>query len=148
MLVFVAAFATFLLKPDSSPILKILVAIMLVWEVWGLYYLLKLLFGKEIINVCTDSLRIDKRIIWFSQSQEYPSEFVRELRVLPNPYSSEYRTWHRAEIWWDKGDGVIYFKAGSQDVRFGSWLDESEAQEIVSVIQMGLQKYNNEKVSI
>jgi hypothetical protein len=63
---------------------------------------------------------------------------------LPNPYSQEYRTWPRAAIWWDKGDGVISFKAGSQDIRFGSWLDESEAEEIVAAIQ----KYNNhEKAS-
>ncbi len=146
MLVFVAIFAASLLS-GSSPALKVFVGIMMLWEIWGVYYFLKLLLGKEIIEVRADSLKIDKRIVWFSRSQEYPSELIRELQVLPNSYSQEYRTWPRVEIWWDKGGGTISFKAGSQDVQFGSWLDESEAQEIVAVIQKAFQKYNKKKIS-
>ena len=110
MLLFIAVFVPFIAsKPGLSPVRIIIVGFMMLWEAWGIFHFCKLLLGKEIIEVGKDFILVSSRVIGFARAKKYSTKLIRDIRALPNPYSQEYRTWPRAEIWWDKGDGTIAF---------------------------------------
>jgi hypothetical protein len=142
-LVFIAIFTLFIFSESGLlPFKTIIVLLSVYWEIWGLFYLLKLLIGREIIEASKDFITISTNLFGFSRTKKYPSEFIQDLKVLPNPYAHEYKTWSRSDVWWDKGDGLISLQFNAQNIRVGRWLDEAESQEIVDIIQKSFPQYH------
>jgi hypothetical protein len=70
----------------------------MLWEVWRIYYFIRILFGKEIIEMRHDFIILRSQIPGLTSVRKYPTNLIRDLRVLPIPIYPNYRAWPRSEI--------------------------------------------------
>jgi hypothetical protein len=109
--------------------------------VWVGYLFFRFSFGREVIEVSSQSITRRNQILFVTWSREYPGDEIYDLQVSPIVYSQEYRPWPRAQIWWDKGDGPITFDCKGKTIRMGNYLDNAEAQDIVNEIRKRYPQY-------
>lgn len=116
---------------------KVFIAVWLVgWTVGGgfaIFIWLWMIFGKEIITLKSDVLCIKKDVNGFGKEHEYDLSHLKNIRLMPggfNPFdfSSSMR-------FWGYGGGLIAFDYGAKTFRFGSSIDEAEAEIIISKLK-------------
>jgi len=92
-----------------------------------------MIFGKEIITLKSDALCIKKDIKGFGKEHEYDLSHLKNLRVMSggfNPFD-----FSSAMRFWGYGGGLIAFDYGAKTFRFGSSIDEAEADIIISKLK-------------
>jgi hypothetical protein len=87
-------------------------------------------FFKEIITIDNNSIIVKYKSVWYSPSKRYLAEHISDLRASPIPPTT---------VW----SGRIAFDYGGQTFYFGSRLSESEAKQIITVIQRKFQRYQS-----
>ncbi len=106
-----------------------------------LYHFLRLLFGREIIDVGDRSISRQVQLFSPGKTRTYTRDQIGNMKLSSIQYP-EYRSWPRSNIWWDKGDGPIVFDYRSKTVRMGTYLDEAEAMEIMRAIVKRYPQYS------
>jgi len=99
-------------------------------EVWVAYALLWNAFGKELVTVGHGHLILKMDILGCGRSKVFPVSQVLNLSargLFGSALQRSSRTWM-----WGLGGGVIAFESGGKTHRFGMWLEEEEAQEVVA----------------
>lgn len=99
-------------------------------EVWAAYALLRNAFGKELATVGDGNLILKMDILGYGRSKVFPVSQVSNLRargLFGSALQRSSGTWM-----WGLGGGVIAFESGGKTHRFGMWLEENEAQEVVA----------------
>lgn len=124
---------TLLTNPRAS-----LVLWSIAWTVIGgfcFYIWLWMIAGRETVSVQSDSLTIKLTLFGHVRGREYELRHVSNLRVDPEPRDSE---GPRITAIYAFSTGPIAFEYGSKTVRFADGVSESEAHEIVNVLNRRL----------
>ncbi len=120
-------------SPDPEPMLLFWLA---AWTLAGLFVVALLawsLAGREVVRVTPSAVRITRRAFGIGRTKSYDAMQIRDLRVSPAKIaSSRPRAGRRAPR---REAGGIEFDYGASTVKFGSGLDENEAQQIVDRIR-------------
>src|SRR5262245_44315034 len=105
----------------------------------ALYAALWNLAGREVIEVSRQSLRLSRAVPGWTQTQEYQSAHIRDLRVSPQVLPLFYRQWAG---WFNlgAGRGQLAFDYGARTVRFAD-ADEAEAKMILAEILRRFPQY-------
>jgi hypothetical protein len=106
------------------------------WTVGGcfvIYIWLWNVAGKEKIVASDMGLSIKRELFGFGREKEYEISSISNLRVSPQPYNPfNFSSGLQA---YGIGGGIIAFDYGARTYRFGSSLDEAEANQIISSIK-------------
>lgn len=123
----------------TDPVLGGLDPFMVMWLVaWAVMgpllglLLLWVLTGKEVINVSSNELQHVRKVPGLRWSREYRLTFVKDVRFV-RQYYAHMHPGYTLE-WWGLSGGSIAFDYGRSTHRFGAFLEEAEAKEIVDKI--------------
>jgi len=106
------------------------------WTVGGgfaIYMLLWMIFGREIVSLGSRSLGLKRDVLGFGRLKEYDVSHIHNLRVSSgswNPFD-----FTSALQFWGIGGGMIAFDYGSKTCRFGTSLEEAEANQLVQQLK-------------
>jgi len=109
-----------------------------------IYAILWQLSGKEIIEASQHSLKIRRLVAGLGRMKEYPIAEIRELQVVP---VSDFR-WFAPALLLSLLRGTyvrIIFTPSAKAIRFGGFVDEAEAKQIVATIQKRFAGYGTIK---
>ena len=121
-------------KP-SGPMVFIAVWI-IGWTIGGafaLYIWLWNVAGKERITVNNQGLIVQRELFGYGREKEYEMTHISNLRVSPQPFNPFNVS--ASLQFWGIGGGVLAFDYGSRTYRFGSGIDEAEANQIMERIK-------------
>jgi hypothetical protein len=96
---------------------------------WALLTFLRMLLGKERLELDGEVIRVQHELFGIGRSKEYELRHVQALRVANAG---------QVPVGWRgfaPGHGAIAFDYGAQTVRIGDGLDEAEAKQIISRFQ-------------
>ena len=121
-------------NPNSGSI--IFTSVWLVfWTIGGgfaIYTWLWNVAGKEIITINSLTLSTKKDLFGYGRVKEYEMSSVTNMRVSPQPFNPF--DFSSGLMFWGIGGGVIAFDYGAKTYRFGSGIDEAEANQILARI--------------
>jgi hypothetical protein len=120
----VAAIFAVLLRPTAH--IAAWYRIVLIWvSMSAVFATLYQFYGEEIIEFDTQNLAIRREIFgWVFRSSEYPISNCREFE------------WREEKA--KSGNDMLQCKVGCRTIRFGKYISEGEAVEIVSALQSNL----------
>lgn len=101
----------------------------------GIFRFFWLISGKEIIEINSEELQITRQTFIWKKTRKYALGEVKNLRLLANQSSFSLIKSFQKLL---SRNGKIAFTFGSKTIRFGVDTDESEAKQIILVIQEGL----------
>ncbi len=102
------------------------------WTVGGGFAIFAWLWtvaGKERIILKPGTLSIKREVVGFGRNREYDLSHVSNVRISPQSYNPF--DFSSGMKFWGIGGGLIAFDYGAKTFRFGTSVDESEAQDIV-----------------
>ena len=106
---------------------------LILWTLGGgftLLTLLRMLAGKERLELEGDVMRHRYEIFGIGWSREYELRHVQNLRVA-SPGGGMPTAW----LGFGEGGGLIAFDYGAKTIRAGDGLDEAEARQIIARLQ-------------
>ncbi|MCU0437256.1 MAG: hypothetical protein MUC49_05030 [Raineya sp.] len=121
---------------ELSFILSILFWLCL-WTLIGFFTLKLLLWnaiGKEIITFRKESFMIRKKGLLFSKPKNYDTHEVKNIKIQEEESTSNKFLLSRNLAFYHT-NGTIRFNYGSQNVKFGDGIDESEAHFILEKLK-------------
>jgi len=118
--------------------LLVWLAFWLVGEIMVSYSLLRMLTGREIIEVSASSIALRNDVLGLSFPKVYLAEYIHDLRVCPTPAAPAWGWNSRNAKWWSASEGVLAFDYGAKTIRLAGDIDEAEGKQILATI---LQKY-------
>lgn len=98
-------------------------------------------FGREIVTLTPQAIKIGTEVLGFRRSREYASEHIKHLRTFVSERGRF--EWDIGAVLWNRVQGLIGFDYGTKTVRFGSSLDLAEAKQILAAIQQRFPQYRN-----
>jgi len=104
---------------------------------FGIYRVLWLFTGKEVIEATPQRFTITQQISRWKKLKEYASESVNDLRPNTQPLSSLFFPGKRVKKFMG-GAGMIAFDYGARTYSFGQDVDEAEAKQIILALKEGL----------
>jgi hypothetical protein len=126
-----APIAIFTAKKNAGASLFILFWLC-IWTVGGffaIYAWLSMIRGREIILISPTTLSIKRDVLGAGRTKNYDMTKVTRLRFAPPTYNPF--DFQRSIAFWGLGGGVIAFDYGYSTIRFGTGLDEAEAEHIL-----------------
>jgi hypothetical protein len=132
---FMAPVGIFSAKKDPGASLFILVWLC-AWTIGGgfaIYIWLWMVRGREIVRISPSTLAIKRDVFGAGRTKNYDITKVSRLRFAPASYNPF--DFHRSLAFWGLGGGGIAFDYGYSTVRFGSGLDDAEAEHILQRIR-------------
>jgi hypothetical protein len=110
------------------------------WVVLGLEVVIYgpwLIFGREIITADASQLTVRRKLFGIEKSRVYRTRTIRNLRI-EGPFGLEARpNWYglgyAVEVIWHSG--TVRFEYLGKTRRFGSYLEESEAAELLEKLR-------------
>jgi hypothetical protein len=130
-----ASISIFTAKKDSGTSLFILFWLC-AWTVGGgfaMYTWVWMVRGREIISISPTTLAIKRDVFGAGRIKNYDMTKVRRLRFAPPTYNPF--DFQQSMAFWGLGGGAIAFDYGYSTIRFGSGLDDAEAEHILQRIR-------------
>jgi hypothetical protein len=118
-----------------------ILSVMFVAGLIGLANLLWQLFGKEIVEVRPDAIRVSRQMPGFRRSREYAAEHIKNLRTFPSERGRF--EWDIGVRVWNRVYGTMGFDYGAKKIRFASALDMAEANQLIAAIQQRFPQYRS-----
>lgn len=121
-------------KPAGPVIFS--VAWFVAWTIGGafaIYVWLWNIAGKERITIDNLSLTIKRELFGYGREKEYEMSHIANLRVSPQPFNPF--SFSASLQFWGIGGGVLAFDYGSRTYRFGSGVEEAEANQLIGKIK-------------
>jgi len=106
------------------------------WTIGGgfaIYIWLWNIAGKEIITINNLTLIIKRDLFGHGKEKEYETSYISNLRISPQPFNPF--NFSASLQFWGIGGGIFAFDYGSRTYRFGSGVDEAEANQIINTIK-------------
>lgn len=122
-------------SPPLSAILFMVVWLTL-WTVVGgfaLYAWLWNVAGREILTIDEQKMTTRREVFGRGRSNIFDRIYINNLRVSPVAYNPW--DFKGSLYFWGIGDGTIAFDYGAKTYRFGTRLEEAEANQIIKAIQ-------------
>jgi hypothetical protein len=119
-----------------SVILLLILLGLLSLGTFGIYRLIWILAGREVIEANPTVLRLTRATFLGKSSQEYSMDNVKELRVGTPPSFIPFKRIQRFLGILDI-NGMIAFDYGAKTFRFGAEIDEAEAKQIIRAVEEG-----------
>lgn len=91
------------------------------------------LVGKEIIELSSDTLKIEHRALKVRRSRKYALSDVKNLRIIALGGGQSTFAWSRVDLW--GFNGSLAFDYGMKTVKFARGIDEAEASHILELIK-------------
>jgi len=88
------------------------------------YFLVRMLGGRDIIQVINGMVEIRKEAFALGFSKQYLMQEIRDLRFLPESGSGKRHS-----------ERSIAFDYGAKTIKFGDGIDESEAKQLIATIR-------------
>jgi hypothetical protein len=95
-------------------------------EVMVTYVLVRMLGGRDIVQVANGIVEIRKEAFGLGFSKQYSPQEIRDLRFLPEAGSGR-----------GHSESSIAFDYGAKTIKFGDGIDESEAKQLIGRIRDG-----------
>lgn len=107
------------------------------WLLYAFYFLLRMATAREIVQVNSELLTINRRELGIERSRTYLAIEIQRLQVFP-----VYGTWHeRNFVVFGRTRGTLGFEYRLKRIRFGTSLDEYEATQILKTIATRFPNY-------
>jgi hypothetical protein len=106
------------------------------WTIGGAFVLSKIVWnfaGREIINLSTDSLNIERRALQFKRIKKYMLSDVKNFRVLEQDANQSIFGWSGRNYW--NSDKKVAFDYGMKTIKFAERIDSAEAGFILGEIK-------------
>jgi hypothetical protein len=97
---------------------------------WAVFTFLRMLVGKERIELDGEVIRLRHELFGIGRSSEYELRHVQNLRVA-GAAAGMPMAWRGLT----PGQGAIAFDYGAKTIRMGDGLEEAEARQIISRLQ-------------
>ena len=91
------------------------------------------LFGKEVITLSSDTLKIERRLLNLSRPKRYSLSNIKNLRVISSGAGQSFFGWSNRDYWGVYGN--LAFNYGMKTVKFARGIDEAEASHILSLFK-------------
>jgi hypothetical protein len=120
---------------DTSALI-FLSAWFIAWTIGGgftIYIWLWNISGKERITINNLSLIVKRELFNHGREKEYEITHISNLRVSAQPFNPF--NFSASLQFWGVGGGVLAFDYGARTYRFGSGVDEAEANHIIERIK-------------
>jgi hypothetical protein len=103
--------------------------------------------GREIVQVSSQSIMINRTMLGQGSPKEYSADSVKDLRLLP-AVAALFRTglaWSYAFRFpmLSRWTGLLAFDYGAKTFRFAAGIDEAEAKQILAGIQQKFPQYRS-----
>ena len=128
--------ATFIKGNKDTGALIFSIAWLVAWTIGGafaIYIWLWNVAGKEKVIINNLSLTIKRELFGYGRDKEYEMTHISNLRVSAQPFNPF--NFSASLQFWGIGGGVLAFDYGSKTYRFGSGVDEAEANHIIERIK-------------
>jgi len=134
----VFSFSSIITSPPEEPLaLAFLIVWLIGWTFVGVMIVSKIiwnLFGKEIILLSAESLKIERRALKVSRSKIYALPDVKNFRLFRySGRKSSFFGWSGQEFW--NKNGKLAFDYGMKTVKFAFEPDEAEASYILEFLK-------------
>ncbi len=119
------------------------------WTVGGafaIYTFLWTLVGKEITEINSDGIKIQRSIFGLGRKREYLAGYIKDIRIAPTAFDSNIFGRNRGNNIMRIPEGLLAFDYGAQTFRFGSGVDEAEAKQIFEKIRARFPQYVSRRV--
>ena len=111
---------------------------------WALYTAASMLIGREIVVVNGPELAVKTQVGSWTRSKEFDLATVQNLRVSVATYNNGRFS---PQVPWLGNVGNVAFDYGAKTYRFGTGLEEAEAQAIVDALQQRCPQLRAQKSS-
>lgn len=91
------------------------------------------LFGKEIINLSSENLKIERKALRVSRVKNYIIPDINNLRVTGLNEVQSFFGWSGQDFW--GMNGKLAFDYGMKTVKFARGIDEAEARHILEILK-------------
>jgi hypothetical protein len=112
------------------------IAWLVAWTIGGafaIYIWLWNIAGKERVTINNLNLTVKRELFGYGRDKEYEMSQISNLRVSAQPFNPF--NFSASFQFWGVGGGVLAFDYGSRTYRFGSGIDEAEANHIIERIK-------------
>jgi hypothetical protein len=124
--------------PEGPPgFLALFLCFWLIAEVFALYVMLWMAFGKEVVTIRNGVLSVKRDVMGCGPTRRMPLSELRNLRAsgyfgFPMTFSYTFR-------WWGLSGGTIAVDYRGKPYRFGIALDEQQANAVVGELRPHLE---------
>ena len=121
--------------PEKMLFLLVWLCFALVFEVLVAYIWSWMAFGKEIVRIAPGNLFYKKELFGYGRTKTYATNSIIDLRAsgsFDSPFDTSFKALGR---FWGLTGGNVAFEYEGATCRFGIWLTEPEARQVVEKIR-------------